>query len=92
VLYPLSYRGKGCRKHDVATFCSTSIPADALTDTTPLLYHNNLARQERSIMLSALWIVLLGMAIIFAVLGILLVVMILLGKLIKPKQKQEEKE
>jgi Na+-transporting methylmalonyl-CoA/oxaloacetate decarboxylase gamma subunit len=36
-------------------------------------------------MLDALWIVLLGMAIIFAVLGILLVVMVLLSKLIKQK-------
>ena len=35
-------------------------------------------------MLDALWIVLLGMAIIFAVLGILLGVMILLNKMIKP--------
>ena len=43
-------------------------------------------------MLNALWIVLLGMAIIFAVLGILLLVMILLGKLLKPKEKQEKKE
>jgi Na+-transporting methylmalonyl-CoA/oxaloacetate decarboxylase gamma subunit len=37
-------------------------------------------------MLNALWIVLLGMAIIFAVLGILLGVMTLLNKLIKPKE------
>ncbi len=42
-------------------------------------------------MLNALWIVLLGMAIIFAVLGILLLVMILLGKLFKTREKQEEK-
>jgi len=42
-------------------------------------------------MLNALWIVLLGMAIIFAVLGILLLVMILLGKLFKPREKQEKK-
>ena len=42
-------------------------------------------------MLNALWIVLLGMAIIFAVLGILLLVMILLSKLLKPREKQEEK-
>jgi Na+-transporting methylmalonyl-CoA/oxaloacetate decarboxylase gamma subunit len=35
-------------------------------------------------MLNALWIVLLGMSIIFAVLGILLGVMILLNKMIKP--------
>jgi Na+-transporting methylmalonyl-CoA/oxaloacetate decarboxylase gamma subunit len=41
-------------------------------------------------MLNALWIVLLGMAIIFAVLGILLLVMILLGKLFKPREKQEK--
>jgi Na+-transporting methylmalonyl-CoA/oxaloacetate decarboxylase gamma subunit len=31
------------------------------------------------------------MAIIFAVLGILLLVMILLGKLLKPREKQEKK-
>lgn len=43
-------------------------------------------------MLNALWIVLLGMAIIFAVLGILLLVMILLGKLFKPREKQEKKD
>jgi Na+-transporting methylmalonyl-CoA/oxaloacetate decarboxylase gamma subunit len=43
-------------------------------------------------MLNALWIVLLGMAIIFAVLGILLLVMILLGKLVRPRDKQEKKD
>jgi hypothetical protein len=64
---------------------------DALTATTVLLYYNNLAGQERSRMLNALWIVLLGMAIIFAVLGILLLVMVLLGKLVKPREKQEKK-
>jgi Na+-transporting methylmalonyl-CoA/oxaloacetate decarboxylase gamma subunit len=42
-------------------------------------------------MLNALWIVLLGMAIIFAVLAILLLVMVLLGKLIRPKEKDEQK-
>jgi Na+-transporting methylmalonyl-CoA/oxaloacetate decarboxylase gamma subunit len=42
-------------------------------------------------MLNALWIVLLGMAIIFAVLGILLLVMVLLSKLVKPREKQEKK-
>jgi Na+-transporting methylmalonyl-CoA/oxaloacetate decarboxylase gamma subunit len=62
-----------------------------LTSTTALLYYNNLARQERSRMLNALWIVLLGMAIIFAVLGILLLVMVLLGKLVKPRKKEEKK-
>jgi Na+-transporting methylmalonyl-CoA/oxaloacetate decarboxylase gamma subunit len=41
-------------------------------------------------MLNALWIVLLGMAIIFAVLGILLLVMILLSKLFKSKEKEVE--
>ncbi len=41
-------------------------------------------------MLSALWIVLLGMAIIFAVLGILLLVMVLLGRLAGPKEKEEK--
>lgn len=43
-------------------------------------------------MIDALWIVLLGMAIIFAVLGILLLVMILLGKLVRPRDKQEKKD
>jgi len=38
-------------------------------------------------MVDALWIVLLGMAMIFAVLGILLGMMILLNKLIKPGEK-----
>jgi Na+-transporting methylmalonyl-CoA/oxaloacetate decarboxylase gamma subunit len=38
-------------------------------------------------MINALWIVLLGMAIVFAVLGILLGVMTLLNKLIKPRDK-----
>ncbi len=38
-------------------------------------------------MIDALWIVLLGMAIVFAVLGILLGVMTLLNKLIKPRDK-----
>ncbi|HIE17932.1 MAG TPA: hypothetical protein EYP71_07035 [Dehalococcoidia bacterium] len=37
-------------------------------------------------MLNALWIVFLGMLIIFAVLGILLGVMTLLNKLIKPEE------
>jgi Na+-transporting methylmalonyl-CoA/oxaloacetate decarboxylase gamma subunit len=41
-------------------------------------------------MLNALWIVLLGMAIIFAVLGILLLVMVLLGKLVRPREKEQE--
>ncbi len=65
---------------------SMPVPISALTATTTLLYHHpNSARQERYRMLDALWIVLLGMAIIFAVLGILLVVMVLLSKLIKQK-------
>ena len=71
---------------------NTPIPADALTATIALLYHHiSSARQERNRMLNAVWIVLLGMAIIFAVLGILLLVMILLGKLFKPREKQEKK-
>jgi Na+-transporting methylmalonyl-CoA/oxaloacetate decarboxylase gamma subunit len=41
-------------------------------------------------MLDALWIVLLGIAIIFAVLGILLLVMVLLGRLVRPKEKEEK--
>jgi Na+-transporting methylmalonyl-CoA/oxaloacetate decarboxylase gamma subunit len=43
-------------------------------------------------MLSALWIVLLGMAIIFAVLGILLLVMVLLGRLVRPRRKEAEED
>ena len=39
--------------------------------------------------IDALWIVFLGMAIIFAVLGILLLVMVLLGKFIKPVEKEK---
>lgn len=39
-------------------------------------------------MLDALWIVLLGMAIIFAVLSVLLGVMVLLNKLVKPEEKE----
>jgi Na+-transporting methylmalonyl-CoA/oxaloacetate decarboxylase gamma subunit len=38
-------------------------------------------------MLDAVWIVLLGMAMIFAVLGVLLGMMILLNKLIKPGEE-----
>jgi Na+-transporting methylmalonyl-CoA/oxaloacetate decarboxylase gamma subunit len=38
-------------------------------------------------MLDALWIVLLGMAMVFTVLGILLGAMILLNKLIRPREK-----
>jgi Na+-transporting methylmalonyl-CoA/oxaloacetate decarboxylase gamma subunit len=38
-------------------------------------------------MIDALWIVLLGMAIVFAVLGILLGAMTLLNKLIKPRKE-----
>ena len=38
-------------------------------------------------MINALWIVLLGMAIVFAVLGILLGMMTLLNKWIKPREK-----
>jgi uncharacterized iron-regulated membrane protein len=67
------------------------IPANALTAITTLLYHHtSFARQERNRMLNALWIVLLGMAIIFAVLGILLLVMILLAKLVRPRGKEEK--
>jgi Na+-transporting methylmalonyl-CoA/oxaloacetate decarboxylase gamma subunit len=56
-----------------------------------LLYHHpNFVRQRRNRMLNALWIVLLGMAIIFAVLGILLLVMVLLGKLVRPREKEEK--
>jgi len=67
--------------------------ADALTATTTVLYHHtNSARQEGCRMLNALWIVLLGMAIIFAVLGILLLVMVLLGRLVRPRGKQEKED
>lgn len=38
-------------------------------------------------MLDAVWIVLLGMVMIFAVLGMLLGMMILLNKLVKPDEE-----
>ncbi len=41
-------------------------------------------------MLNAVWIVILGMLIIFAVLGILLLVMLALGKIFKPKAENQE--
>lgn len=41
-------------------------------------------------LLDALWIVLLGMAIIFATLAILLLVIFLLNKLLRPKEEGEE--
>ena len=41
-------------------------------------------------MLSALWIVLLGMAMVFAILAILLLVMYLLGKIPQLRDKTEE--
>lgn len=41
-------------------------------------------------MLNAVWIVILGMVIIFAVLGILLLVMIGLSKISKPKSEDKE--
>lgn len=41
-------------------------------------------------MLNALWIVLLGMAMIFAILGILLLVMYLLGKIPQLRDETEE--
>lgn len=40
-------------------------------------------------MLNALWIVLLGIAMIFAILGILLLVMYLLGKIPQLKDETE---
>jgi uncharacterized membrane protein len=65
---------------------------DALTAIATLLYHHtSFVRQERCRMLNALWIVLLGMAIIFAVLGILLLVMVLLSRLVRPREKEEQK-
>jgi Na+-transporting methylmalonyl-CoA/oxaloacetate decarboxylase gamma subunit len=39
-------------------------------------------------MIDALWIVLLGMAIVFGVLGLLLGAMTLLNKLIRPREKE----
>ena len=38
-------------------------------------------------MLNAVWIVLLGMAIIFAILGILFLVMTFIDRLVRPKEK-----
>ncbi|MDH5364763.1 MAG: OadG family transporter subunit [Dehalococcoidia bacterium] len=40
-------------------------------------------------MIAALWIVLLGMAIIFVVLGVLLAMMLLVSRLIKPEAKEK---
>ena len=42
-------------------------------------------------MLNALWIVILGMIIIFVVLGILLLVMLALGKIFRPKDENSTK-
>ncbi len=42
-------------------------------------------------MLNALWIVLLGMAMIFSILGILLLVMYLLGKIPQLREDVQEK-
>jgi Na+-transporting methylmalonyl-CoA/oxaloacetate decarboxylase gamma subunit len=39
--------------------------------------------------LTALWIVLLGMAIIFIVLGVLLGIMLLLNRLLKPEANEK---
>jgi len=67
------------------------VPTGVLTAIATLLYdHPNFLRQQRNRMLNALWIVLLGMAIIFAVLAILLLVMFLLGKLVRPGKKEKE--
>ncbi len=41
-------------------------------------------------MLNAVWIVLSGMAIIFAVLGVLFLVMRYVDKLVRPKEKKGE--
>jgi Na+-transporting methylmalonyl-CoA/oxaloacetate decarboxylase gamma subunit len=43
-------------------------------------------------MLNALWIVLLGMAIVFAVLGILLAVMIILSRLVTLRDRDEHRD
>jgi len=65
---------------------------NALTAIATVLYHHtNFARQEGCRMLNALWIVLLGMAIIFAVLGVLFLVMVLLSKLVRPRGKEEKR-
>ena len=42
-------------------------------------------------MLNALWIVLLGMAMIFSILGILLLVMYLLGKIPQLREEAQDK-
>jgi uncharacterized iron-regulated membrane protein len=69
------------------------IPVHTLTRITALLYHHTgYARQEGNRMLNALWIVLLGMAIIFAVLGLLLLVMTLLSKLLRPQKKEGKRD
>jgi Na+-transporting methylmalonyl-CoA/oxaloacetate decarboxylase gamma subunit len=43
-------------------------------------------------MLLALWIVVSRMLIIFAVLGVLFLAIILLNKLVGPKEKEEKKD
>jgi Na+-transporting methylmalonyl-CoA/oxaloacetate decarboxylase gamma subunit len=40
-------------------------------------------------MLNALWIVILGMIVIFAVLGVLLLVMLILNRIFKPKEHNQ---
>jgi uncharacterized membrane protein len=65
---------------------------NALTAIATVLYHHtSFARQQGDRMLNALWIVLSGMAIIFAVLGILFLVMVLLNKLVRPREKKDQK-
>ncbi len=41
-------------------------------------------------MLNAVWIVLSGMAIIFAVQGILFLVMVFVDKLVRPREQKEQ--
>jgi len=43
-------------------------------------------------MLNAVWIVLLGMAIIFAVLGVLFLVIAMVDRLCCPREKKETQE
>jgi len=75
------------------TLYSMSTRTDALTAIMRVLYHHtHSAGQQRCRMLNALWIVLLGMAIVFAVLGILLLAMVLLGRLVRPSRKEGKEE
>ena len=74
------------------TVLSSVLYSFSLDFKLPILpYENDFQHSEsEAAMLNALWIVILGMVIIFAVLGILLLVLIALGKIFKPKKDNQE--